>query len=200
MEPTINNLSRLDKNRCAFLIIDMQNDFVSEGAPIECTGGRALIPAIAAMRAWCKQNGIPVMYTKEQHRRQKVDFGMELERHEPEHCVEGTDGIEIVAGLAPDEEDYVIVKRRYSAFYLTDLEVLMKGLKRDCLILAGVATNVCVYATALDAQERDFHVVVLEDCVVGTSPDLHVAFLKNIDYVMGDVTSSTALQKLLDGK
>ena len=67
---------------------------------------------------------------------------------------------------------------------------MLKGLKKDVIILAGAATNVCVYASALDAMQRDMHAVVLSDCVAGTSVELHHAFLKNIDYVIGDVVTS----------
>ena len=189
----INNLWKIKKNNVALIIIDMQHDFILDGAPIECPGGRDIIPNIKKVKEWARQNNIPVFYTKESHRPQKVDFGLELERNEPEHCLEGTNGIEFVDELQPDEDDFVIIKRRYSGYYLTDLEILMKGLKKDSLIITGAATNVCVYATALDTQQRDMNAIVLSDCVAGTSVDLHEAFLKNIDYVIGDVVTSKEL-------
>ena len=188
-----NNLGKIQKSDCALLIIDMQNDFIAEGAPIECPGGRAIIPNIQRLKDWANQNGIPIIYTQEAHRRQKVDFGMELERSEPEHCLEGSQGIEIVPMLKPDDTDYVVIKRRYSAYFQTDFEILLKGLRRNVVLICGAATNVCVYATALETQQRDMHPVVLRDCVAGTSVELHEAFLKNIDYVVGDVVSSDTL-------
>lgn len=194
---SINNLWKVKKEECALIIVDMQHDFISEGAPIECPGGRDIIPNIKKVKEWAKKNNIPVFYTKESHRPQKVDFGLELERSEPEHCLEGTPGIEILDELEPDDDDYVIVKRRYSGFYLTDLEILVRGLKRKSLIITGAATNVCVYATTLDAQQRDMNAIVLSDCVAGTSVELHKAFLDNIDYVLGDVVTSDELMETL---
>lgn len=194
----INNLKKLQMDSCILLIIDMQNDFIAEGAPIECPGGRDIIANIQKVKAWAKKNGMPVMYTKESHRPQKVDFGLELERSEPEHCLEGTPGIDIVKELTPEADDFVIVKRRYSAYYLTDLEILLRGLKRNAVIIVGAATNVCVYATALETQQRDMNAVVLRDCVAGTSVDAHESFLKNIDYVLGDVVDSGELMGLFD--
>lgn len=194
---SINNLWKVKKEECALIIVDMQHDFISEGAPIECPGGRDIIPNIKKVKEWAKKNNIPVFYTKESHRPQKVDFGLELERSEPEHCLEGTPGIEILDELEPDDDDYVIVKRRYSGFYLTDLEILIRGLKRKSLIITGAATNVCVYATTLDAQQRDMNAIVLSDCVAGTSVELHKAFLDNIDYVLGDVVTSDELMETL---
>lgn len=195
---SINNLNKIKKDDCAVIIIDMQYDFIAEGAPIECPGGRDIIPNVQKLASWARKNDIPVMYTQEMHRKQKVDFGMELERHEPEHCLEGTKGVEIIEELKPEENDYVIIKRRYSGFYLTDLEVLLRAFNRNTLIIAGAATNVCVYATALDAQQRDMYAVVVSDCVAGTSVELHKAFLDNIDYVVGDVADVDTLIKTLD--
>lgn len=191
---SISNLGKIKKENCVLLIIDMQNDFIAEGAPIECPGGRDIIPNIQAMKDWANQNNVPIIYTQEAHRKQKVDFGLELERSEPEHCVEGSKGIEIVPQLTPDDSDYVVTKRRYSAYYQTDFEILLKGLKKNVVLICGAATNVCVYATALETQQRDMYAVVLQDCVAGTSVELHEAFLKNIDYVIGDVVDSGELR------
>lgn len=190
---SISNLKKVKIDDCAILVIDMQYDFISEGAPIECPGGREIIPNIQKLLDFARAKKIPVIYTQEVHRPQKIDFGMELERSEPEHCLEGTPGVEIVSELAPQDVDFVVKKRRYSAFYLTDLEILLKGLQKRTLIITGVATNVCVYATTLDAQQRDHHAIVVQDCVAGTSVDLHKAFLNNIDYVLGDVVTSDEL-------
>ncbi|HAE92722.1 MAG TPA: cysteine hydrolase, partial [Tissierella sp.] len=107
---SVNNLWKIKKENCALIIVDMQHDFISEGAPIECPGGREIIPNISRIKEWAKNNNIPVFYTKESHRTQKVDFGLELERSEPEHCLEGTPGIEILYELEPDDGDYVIIK------------------------------------------------------------------------------------------
>ncbi len=193
----VSHLDRIKREDCALLVIDMQGDFISEGAPIECPGGREIIPQLKKVIEFMRSKGIPVIYTQEVHRPEKVDFGRELEREEPEHCLEGTKGVEIVEELRPQPGDFVVPKRRYSGFYLTDLEILLKGLKKNVLILTGVATNVCVYGTALDAQQRDYHVVVLSDCVAGTDRELHRAFLRNIEYVLGDVTTSDEIMKVL---
>lgn len=186
---SINNLDKVKIQDCALIIVDMQNDFIAEGAPIECPGGRAIVPNIKKLKAWAKTNSIPVFYTQEMHRFQKVDYGLELERNEPQHCLEGTEGVEIIDDLKPEDDDFVIIKRRYSGYYLTDLEVLMKSFNKKVLIITGAATNVCVYATALDAMQRDVQVIVASDGVAGTSVELHEAFLKNIDYVIGDVAT-----------
>lgn len=191
-------LSQIRLSDCALMIIDCQHDFLSEGAPLENPRGRAKLPNIVAAKEWAVANNIPVIYTQEMHRRQRIDFGMETLRGDPEHCLECTPGVEIVPELTPDlDRDYVVMKRRYSGFYLTDLEVLLKGLGKNTLILTGVDTNVCVYATALDAQFRGYRVIALSDCTAGTSEEIHQAFLENISYILGEVMTLPELKEAL---
>lgn len=176
----------MEKN-IAILIIDMQRDFIDKGSPIECPGGREIIVSIQRLLSVARQKKIPVIYTQEAHRSQGVDFGRELDGEEPVHCVEGTPGIEIVPDLARQQGDFLIVKRRYSAFFATDLDLLLRGLNIDTLVLSGVATDVCVRATAQDAQQLNYWVIVPEECVAGTSVEQHRAALKNISYILGRV-------------
>lgn len=184
--------------RKALLVIDMQRDFISPGAPIECPGGRDIIASIRQLLELAHRKGLPVIYTQEAHRAQGVDFGRELDGEEPRHCVEGTPGVEIVPELAPQPGDYMIVKRRYSAFFATDLDLLLRGLEVDTLVLTGAATDVCVRATAQDAQQLNYHVIVPEECVAGTTVEQHRAALRNIAYILGRVLPLVHVQALLE--
>lgn len=179
--------NRAKSGKTAVLIIDMQRDFIDKGAPIECPGGRELIAPIQRLLSVARQKRLPVIYTQEAHRSQGVDFGRELDGEEPVHCVEGTPGIEIVPDLAMEQGDFLIVKRRYSAFFATDLDLLLRGLNIDTLVLTGAATDVCVRATAQDAQQLNYRVIVPGECVAGTSIEQHRAALKNISYILGKV-------------
>jgi nicotinamidase-related amidase len=186
------------KHKMAILVIDMQRDFIDPGAPIECPGGREIIPAIRRLLDVARRGALPVIYTQEAHRRQGVDFGRELDGEEPVHCVEGTPGVEIVPDLAPQPGDFVLVKRRYSAFFATDLDLLLRGLGVDTLILTGAATDVCVRATAQDAQQLNYWVVVPEECVAGTSVEQHRAALRNIAYILGKVLPLEQVMSILE--
>ncbi len=132
----------------------------------------------------CSSKGSAI-YTQEAHRAQGVDFGRELEGEEPVHCLEGTQGVEIIPDLARHQEDFLIIKRRYSAFFTTDLDLLLCGLNVGSLILTGVATDVCLRATAQDAQQLNYRVIVPKGCVAGTSEEQHHAALQNIAYNLG---------------
>lgn len=185
----------LEPRHTALLIIDMQRDFVDIGAPIACAGALDIVPAIRQLAHAAREAGMPVIYTQESHRRQKVDFGLELEYGETEHCVEGTPGVDIIDSLAPLPSDYVLVKRRYSGFFATDLDLLLKGLGVHTLILTGVATDVCVRATAQDGLQFDYRVLVPQECVAGTTADRHAAALEHIGYVLGRVLPLAAVLK-----
>ena len=151
----------------ALIIVDMQNDFLLEDAPICCPGRLDIVKNIEKLVRYFRTNNQLVIFTQDEH--QKQDFGLELNRKEPEHCLEGTCGLDFYKDLKPYENDYIIKKRRYSAFFITDLDLLLLGLNMNTLILTGVATDVCVEATAQDAQQLGYHVIVIPECVAGTS-------------------------------
>ena len=187
------NSSSLDINYSALMVIDMQNDFLLDTAPICCPGGLKTIPDIKQLVSYFHQKKRPVIYTKESHRKEKIDFGLELEFEEPEHCIENTPGIEIFFELTPSDNDILIIKRRYSAFFGTDLDIVLRGLNVNTLVLTGVATDVCVRATAQDAHQHNYRVIVPLECVAGTSYEAHHAALKNISYVFGSVVQLNSI-------
>lgn len=165
----------------ALVVIDPQHDFVPLLAP--GTGGPALQRCRALLRA-ARSAGVAVVVTQEAHRAEHVDFGRELEGDEPVHCVEGTPGVELLDGLAPQPPgEWLIVKRRYSAFFATDLDLLLRGLGVDTVVLCGVLTDVCVHYTAADAHQLDYRVHVVGEACAGSSVAAHAAALDAIEYL-----------------
>ena len=131
-----------------------------------------------------REVGIPVIFIQEIHRANLIDFGRELDGDEDIHCLDNNPHTDLAAkemGIRPD--DYVIQKRRYSAFYGTDLEILLKGLKAETLILVGGLTDVCVHYTFVDAHQGDYFCRVIEDCVAGSAIAAHDASLKAMEYL-----------------
>lgn len=181
----------------ALLIIDMQNDFVAPGAPIRCPGATDICGPIGRLRQTARAAGVPVIFTQELHRAEMVDFGLELDYGEPLHCLEGTAGPDFYPSLLPQPGDFILPKRRYSAFFATDLEILLKGLGVDTLILTGVATDVCVRATAQDAHQLNYRVLVVPECVAGTTEGRNEAALDNIAYVFGRILPAVDAHDLL---
>lgn len=177
----------------ALLIIDMQNDFVSPGAELATPNGMSIVGSIARLAQACREQGRPVIYTQEMHRADRADFGIEG-HFEPLHCVEGTHGAEIVDGLTPETGDYIVAaKRRYNAFHGTELDLLLRNLKVENLLLTGVCTDICVMSTAMHARNLDYRCFVVRDCADGTSPQRHDAALLCLSHVwayVGDLAEA----------
>jgi nicotinamidase-related amidase len=126
---------------------------------------------------------IPVVFFQEVHRRSGIDFGRELDGAESVHCVEGDRATELVDSLQPRDDEFHIVKRRYSGFVGTELEIVLRALKAETLVLIGGLTDVCVHYTFADAHQRDFYVRVVSDCVGGSSLARHDAALDAMEYL-----------------
>ncbi len=135
---------------------------------------------------------VPVVFVQEAHRRDRIDFGRELDGAENIHCVEGEPGTEFAVeemGMLPD--DYRITKRRYSCFFGTDLEILLRGLKAETLILVGGFTDVCVHYTFVDGHQSDYYCRVVEDCVSGSGEAAHQAALVAMEYLQAGARRSS---------
>jgi nicotinamidase-related amidase len=184
-------LDRFIRNtdRTALLVIDMQNDFLLPGAPVGVPAGLTFVPRIAELARACRAGGFPVAFTQEMHRADQSDFGIELD-FEPPHCLEGTTGMELVAGLEPEPGDVRILgKRRYDAFLGTDLDLALRVRGVENLIVVGVCTDICVICSVHHARNLDYRVVVLSDLVAGTTRARHDAALACMEHVFARVAT-----------
>jgi ureidoacrylate peracid hydrolase len=160
-------VDRLDAARTALIVVDMENDFVAPGAPMETPAGRAMLPNLKRAIAFCRDQGIRVIYTTHAHRRDGCDMGLFDDLWPPiasrAGLVDGEPGIDIYPEIAPRADEIIVKKHRYSAFYGTDLEIVLRGLGVDTVVITGVTTENCCHATARDAMFRDYKVVFLSD-------------------------------------
>ena len=177
----------LIEGRPALIVIDIQAEtfYDREGEAIPSMPGytnRMTRARIAIDKA--RERGIPVIFIQEVHRPDLVDFGRELDGSEDIHCLETDPGTAIAVdemGFLPT--DFLIKKRRYSAFFGTDFEILLRGLKIDTLLLCGGLTDVCVHYTFVDGHQSDYFCRVIEDCVAGSSEEAHEASLRAMEYL-----------------
>lgn len=137
-------------------------------------------PALIAKARECN---VPIVFFQEAHRRNLIDFGRELDGDEGIHLLEGDPGTEISAAVDMRPDDYFIRKRRYSGFFGTEFEILLKGLKANTLILIGGHTDVCVHYTFVDGHQHDYFCRVVEDVVAGSSQAAHDAALVAMEYL-----------------
>lgn len=128
--------------------------------------------------------GIPVIFFQEIHRRDMIDYGRELDGSEDIHCMDGDPGTPVAKEeMDMRPTDYFVHKRRYSVFFGTETEILLKGLKAQTLIMVGGMTDVCVHYSFVDGHQHDYHCRVVSDCVGGTSPAAHNASLNAMEYL-----------------
>ncbi len=180
--------------RAVLLVIDIQKGG-AEGAAavIPYMDGHAEVVANAErVVAAARSAGVPIVFFQEAHRRSLVDFGRELDGAEGVHCLEGDVATELVEQLRPSGPDeHFIAKRRYSCFFGTELQILLRGLRAETLVLVGALTDVCVHYTFADGHQHDFYMRVVQDAVIGSSLAAHNASLAAFEYLQSGARRST---------
>lgn len=177
------------------IVVDFQkgSDLPIEESAIPMMPGTAERVAIAErIVAAARAASVPIVFLQEVHRRSLIDFGRELDGTEGIHLLEGDRGTELIDTLLPREDEFHIVKRRYSGFIGTELEIVLRALRAETLILIGGLTDVCVHYTFADAHQRDFYVRVVADCVGGSSLARHTASLDAMEYLQSGSNRTSA--------
>ena len=177
---------RVDPVRTALIVVDMQNDFVKEGGTLVVPNAEATIPKLQGLLELARGSGMKVVFTQDTH----TDGDPEWEIW-PEHVREGSWGWEIVEELAPREDELVIRKVRYDAFYGTHLDHYLRVWRVDTLVICGTVANICVHYTAASAALRWFEVVVPRDTTSALDPfDLEASLRQTSFLFAGKITSS----------
>jgi len=179
-------INEIDPARTAMIVVDMQNDFVASGAPMETPAARAMVPLLGDALKICRDAGIRVVYTAHVHRRDGCDMGLFDDMHRPiadrAALVDGTPGVDIYPDLAPAPGEHVIKKHRYSGFFGTDLDIVLREWGIDTVVIAGTTTENCCLATARDAMFRNYKVVFLSDATATYDyPDRGFGSMPNAD-------------------
>ena len=160
-------LDQIDPTKTVMIVVDMQNDFVAEGAKLRSAIAAAMVPKLASTLKVCREKGIRIIYTAHVHRRDGSDMGLYDDLYPPiaDHStlVDGTPGVDIFSDLAPAPGEHVIKKHRYSAFFATDLDLILREWGITTVIISGTTTENCCHATARDAMFHNYKVVFLSD-------------------------------------
>ncbi len=164
----------------AVLVIDMLRGFMAAGYPLYC-GDRArrIIPNLQRLLDRESSQGAKIFFICDSHDPDDLEFKMF-----PPHCVAGTKEAEIIPELSGYQGE-IIRKKRYSAFYGTDLEAKLKKLKPEKVIVCGVCTDICVCHTVANARNRDYPVEVPVDCVASFDEKGHQHALEHMEKVLG---------------
>jgi ureidoacrylate peracid hydrolase len=178
----------LKPGKAALMVIDMQNFFLKEDGPALIESAFAFLPLLKELITSFREAGRPVIFTKHVHHPERLDAGI-MEWWWADMCLEGSPESEVYQVIAPRPNEKVVQKHRYSAFYNTDLETVLRCLKIEDLVISGVMTNMCCESTARDAYYRDYRVFFLADGTATISEEMHIASLLNLAYGFARVTT-----------
>ena len=195
----------LDTARQALLVVDMQNDFVREGAPQEVPDARSTIPVIASLLETFRRIGRPVVFTRFTAGPERTllwswspECGPQLRSCWPDVMRAYEDGTElfghdVIPELAPVNGEPVVDKYGYGSFHNTMLEDVLRARHVSQLVTVGTVTQICVEETVREGFHRGFEMVMVSDGVSSFDPELHAATLRNIGMKFGRVERSDLL-------
>ncbi len=181
------------------LVIDMQNEYchregwLQSRLGIDVGRGISIIPNVKKLVEFGRSRSLPIIFTRMSIRSDLLDAGLFPETRPPYReggLREGTWGVEVVDELRPLPSEPVIDKHRFNAFLGTSLEQLLWGYKADSVIVAGVATHLCVGTTATDATQRGYRLVLLRDCTASYAEKFETAMFDIIESGFGSVIES----------
>lgn len=203
MEPPILKTldERLDPAHTALVIIDMQKDFCVDGFAASTAGRpldavKKLIPRLVRLRAAARRAGVMVFHVGfETYPGHMSDSGPWLTQRRratyasDKIALSGSEGMDFIDQLSPEDGDLTVMKHRYSAFKGTDFDMLLRAHDIRTVVPTGISTNVCVESTLRDAFEHTYYVCVPEDGCASWDMALHAATLKTANARFGLVTS-----------
>ena len=186
----------LEAGRTVLVNVDLQNDFLHPDgwyakSDIDIAHMRRVIEPTKELVGACRGAGVPVVWTR--HGTHGLEDGgpfMQLRPALRDGGLRiGTWGYEILAELEPRAEDWFVAKSRLSSFFQTNLELVLRGLGAETVLITGVLTNQCIGATCKDALFRDFKPIVVEDCTGTTLPHLHEPAIEMMRVGWGQVNT-----------
>jgi len=186
-------------SRPALLIIDMQNDFVLDGRPLQVKGAQSIIPSIRTILEQFRSAGLPVFHVVRVHRADGSDVEImrqDLFRKTP-FAVEGTDGAAVIGDLVPAGGEYLLPKIRMSAFIGTGLDLTLRILGVDTVVVAGIQTPNCIRTTVFDALAYNYHAWLVIDATAAQNDEIHMSNVRDMENIGVRIIRSGDLSALL---
>lgn len=192
----------MEKIKAALLVIDREQGFLHPNSPLYIAQAADTVPACSHVIAKARERGIPVFFVNRIYRKN----GSDVEACRYEHWLQGGRclapnstgdcSIEVPEAFAPQAGDYTIIKPRFSAFFQTELDLVLRRLKVDTILLTGTTTPNCIRATCYDGLSLDYNVVVIEDCCSSRTVEVQCANMEDMAFIGADViTAEQFLQK-----
>lgn len=172
----------------ALLIVDMISGWQFEDAQALLPGALGIAPHIQLLRQRCKAAGMAIIYANDNHGRWRSDFRQPLYGS----TQASEEASRITQMLAPQEDDYIVLKPKHSAFFATPLQIVLRQLQADRLIVTGVTSDQCVLTTATEARMHDFEVWCPSDCIATLSEARQSRTLAHMSEVLRVRTTASA--------
>jgi len=169
------------------IVIDMLNDFLNQWDPKR---RQSLIQSINELVAGCRTSNVPIIWIRQEFDPSLNDAFLDMRKKQIAINIKGTPGCQIASDLDVQPGDVVVVKKRYSAFFGTNLDALLEQLEANTLILAGINTHACVRMAAIDAYQRDYEVVLAKDGVDSYDREHHDVSLRYMDGKIARILSN----------
>lgn len=189
-----------NKTRSALLVIDMENGFIQEESAHCIVNARATVKACIKAVETAREKGIPVFFVKRIYRRDGSD--VEMTRYSGWKkggramgpSSKGPDSAQAPEGLKPQPGDYTIIKPRWSAFFHTELDLILRRLHVDTVILTGTTTPNCIRTTCYDANSLEYHVVILKDCCSSQTEEIQRVNIEDMERMGAQIMDCAAFE------
>ncbi len=174
-------------SKTALIVVDMVKDFTDPQGLVFYPQNREILPRIRDVVKLCREREFVIVFMQHCYRKDKPDKNLLNMRV---NCIEGSGGEDIDPMLDVQPADYVIKKRRYSAFFGTDLDLVLRENGVKDVVIVGTKTNCCIRATVTDAYYLDYQPIVFSDCVATNDPVVNQVHLTDIQKYLGRVMTS----------
>ena len=184
----------------ALLVVDMLQDYFDAALwpQSQLPQQRAQLSArVNALVYVCRAHGVPIVWVRHAFQPDLSDAFPHMRKANRRYTIAGTPGSEILPELHVEKDDTILVKKRFSAFFRTDLEQQLRRMQVDSLILAGITTSWCVRSTAVDGYQLDFDIFLVQECLAGFTTQDHEASLQAMDGYIATVVRTDDISGML---
>jgi nicotinamidase-related amidase len=184
-------------NKPVLIVIDMLHDFLDAWAP---AWRKPLVEAVNDLVATMRDFHLPIIWVRQEFESDLSDAFSEMRAKGIYVTIKGTRGCQILDELAVESQDRIIVKKRYSAFFGTNLDEVLAELAPDAIILAGINTHACIRMAAIDAYQRDWPVVLASECIDSYDREHHEISLRYMKDKIAAVMTNAEIRAALSGE
>jgi len=182
--------------RPVLIVIDMLRDFLDGWPP---SSREKLVQSTQKLVSMMRERGYPIVWVRQEFQADLSDAFLEVRAKGISITIKGTPGCQIIPELPIRPSEIVIVKKRYSAFFGTELDRILRELEPNAIILAGINTHACIRMTAIDAYQRDFPVVLASECIGSYDQEHHTVTLRYLRGKIAKVMTNGEIRADMDG-